>query len=153
MKLRVVESGRLPGDERRQRWRQVFLARQGGALHEHRDHPDAAAQGGLDFEADEVVRIVEPAGAVRRELGYPSGTDHHEHRRGLAKRRLQDLHEVGAGLDGVDVEEHAIRTEAPLQMVGEPAGIARRVVSPVADEDALGHEDRARPMIRRSIGI
>jgi hypothetical protein len=52
---------------------------------------------------------------------------------------VQHLDEVGAGLDGVDIQEHPVLAEAPLQMVGEPARVAGCVVPPVADEDPRGH--------------
>jgi hypothetical protein len=54
----------------------------------------------------------------------------------LAERRVQDLDEVGAWLDGIDVEEDAVLTEPAAQVVGQPSGVSGGIVSPVADEDS-----------------
>jgi hypothetical protein len=62
---------------------------------------------------------------------------------------MEHTHEVGARIDRVDIEEDLIFPETSGQVVGEPAGIARRIVSPVADEDPWWHRRLgARPMIR-----
>src|SRR5262245_14338385 len=62
---------------------------------------------------------------------------------------MEHAHEIGARVDRVDIEEDLIFAETPGQVIGEPAGIARRIVSPVADEDPWGHGRLGvRPMIR-----
>jgi hypothetical protein len=65
----------------------------------------------------------------------PLPPDDDQHGRGFLERALQHLDEIGARLDGFDVEEDAIGAEALLQMIGEPSGLAGRVVAAIADED------------------
>jgi len=55
---------------------------------------------------------------------------------------VQGLDEVGARIDGVDVEEDAVLTEPGAQMIGQPAGIGGGVFSPIADEDSWWHDGR-----------
>ena len=69
----------------------------------------------------------------------PSLSDHDEHRSGFAQRRLQDADEVGARIDRVDVQEHLASAEAPVHVIGETTGLARRILSSVADEDPWWH--------------
>ena len=92
------------------------------------------------LEPNEVVRIVEPACAVCCTCRRPSRSDHNEHRGGLLKRLVQHVDEVGARVDCVDIEEDLISAETSSQVVGEPAGIARRIVSAIADEDPWWHQ-------------
>ena len=53
---------------------------------------------------------------------------------------MEDANEIGARVDGIDVQEHAIPAEAPVQVVGEAAGVTGGIISAVADEDAWWHE-------------
>ena len=95
-----------------------------------------APQGGLHFAHDEVIGRIEPSHAIRVTERRPSWPDHHEHRGRLFQRRVQCLDEIDSRIDAVDVQKDPPLAEASLQVVGEPAGIARHVVSAVADEDA-----------------
>ena len=55
---------------------------------------------------------------------------------------MQGLDEVGARVDGVDVEEDAVLAETRAQMIGQPARIGGSIFSPVADEDSRWHDRR-----------
>jgi hypothetical protein len=58
---------------------------------------------------------------------------------------MEDSHEVGSRIDRIDVEEDLFFAEAPVQVIGQATGIARRIISPVADEDTWWHRGLVRP--------
>ena len=85
--------------------RQLLLPKRFGAIDQHRNHPHTALQRCLDFEPHEVVRVVEPPPPLligqRRPLPPDQG---HQHRARL-NRLPDDLGEVQARLDGVQIHE------------------------------------------------
>ena len=78
-------------------------------------------------------------GEARASVGVarlePPAADHGDEDLAPAQHLLEDLDEVHARLDAVDVDEHAPRTERGHEGVVEPAGRGRLVLAPVADED------------------
>ena len=135
----VVDCDRLSRGERRERGRQVLCCRHPGTLHENRHDRDGAAKRRFHFETNEIGRQVEPSDAVGATDRCPSRPDDDEHGGGLFERGVKGPDEVGARVDGVDVEEDAVLAEASAQMIGQPARIGGSVFSPVADEDSRWH--------------
>ena len=138
----MIERRRLPRHQRRERRGQVLRARQRRALHQHRHDRHAAAEGSRDLLPHEVRGIVEPARPRGIANVHPLPPDDDQHRRCVLQRPLEHLDEVGARLDGFDVEEDAIGAEALLQVIGEPSGLAGRVVATIADEDPAASHGR-----------
>ncbi len=114
-----------------------------GAAHQHGDHADAPGQRCLQLHPDEVRRVVQatPAGPV--DHGRPGRPDQRDHDIARVDRLLHDADEVGARLDGVDVHEQPAGPEPRGERLIEPAGMAGRILPPVADEDpelaCVGH--------------
>ena len=107
------------------------------ALHENRHHWNAAAQGSLDFEPHEVLRLIESARPVLVEQRCPAWTYYDEHCCSLFERHRQYFNEVSAGLYGIDIDKYPLSTKPPIQVIGEATGIAGRILPSVADEDSL----------------
>jgi hypothetical protein len=62
--------------------------------------------------------------------------DHRQQDRAGTHRLVDYLREVDAELDGVDVHEDMVVTEAVGEPVVQPAGEVAGLLPPVADEDA-----------------
>ena len=143
----MTDLDRLAAGERLEVVRQFIGARHDRAAHQHRHHADVALQGGAGLEADEVVGIIEPPASCgiggRRPL---VADDDDEHLAGT-DRRLDRGDEIDPGLDSLDIHEDAIGTEMRRQAVVDPARIAGRVVTSIADEDSVHavHDSLAEP--------
>src|SRR6185312_11541356 len=91
---------------------------------------------GLHLQADEVVGVLEPAGAAgvgdRRPLRANNGQ---QHVAGV-ERFVDALREVLSRLDGADVHEDRALAEVAGKRVVQAAGITGRVLPSIADEDA-----------------
>ena len=60
----VIELDRLPTHQGAEIFRQCLVGRHGRAIEQDRYDANVACQRGAGFEADEVVRVVEPAAAA-----------------------------------------------------------------------------------------
>ena len=106
------------------------------AVDEHRNDAGVARQGGLDLEADEVLRVVEPATAVVVGDGQPLVPDQREQHVAGADGGRDPLHEVVARIDRVDVLEDLVLAEPRTQAVEEPARRVGGLLASIADEDS-----------------
>jgi hypothetical protein len=94
---------------------------------------------GRDFAADE-IGVVADARLRAFALAEPTLADQREQHVRASDRALDDIAERLSGVDVVDVDEDGVGAEAPHERVVDRAGVARRVVATVADEDpGLGH--------------
>ena len=141
VELGVIERRRLPRHQRRERPAAGLPARGNGA-----PCTSTGTTGTPRPRAAATSCRTKSAGSSSRRVArsvanvHPLPPDDDQHRGGVAQRPLEHLDEVGARLDGFDVEEEAIGAEALLQVIGEPAGLAGRVVAAIADEDPrAGH--------------
>jgi hypothetical protein len=117
---------------------EVGLGRHLGAVDEDGDHRDVALQRRGDFDPHIVVRVVEPPLALAVGGGQPVRADDCKQRVALGDLAIELLDEVEPRLDGVDIDEERAAREFAREMIVKPPRDARRVVSPVIDEDA-GH--------------
>ena len=124
--------------QRAHRFRQRFLARHRGALHEHWDDEPLAGERGLDLQPDPVAGIVEPPLAARVASIEPPATDDYQHHRAFRHSFFDGEPELLARADRGDVHEHARFAEAPPQVREQMPGLSLRVVPAIADED-LAH--------------
>jgi hypothetical protein len=106
------------------------------AIDQNGDYSDIAVQGGLDLEADDVVRILQPPSACCIGGIEPVGADDRQQHRTGAHLLCDDFGEVDPQLDPVDIHEHPVLAEAGRQPVEEPASQATGLLPPVADEHA-----------------
>ena len=135
--LLVGQLDGLPADQRLQVFGELVHRRHGGAVEQHRDDADVALQGGAGFEADEVVRVVQPAAAAGVFGVEPFVADQHDQHPARGDGTLDGVDKVGARLDPFHVHEHAVGAEVGGQAVVQPAGVAGRVVASVADENPV----------------
>jgi len=125
--------------------RQGLGRRHPRAVDEQGDDPDIAAQRGLDLDAHIVFGI----GQARIGLGAaPARPDQGQQDLAVANALAQDLGEVRARFDALDIDEYLARGKALRQPVEQPPGEAGRVVAPVTDEDSIGHFDCSRRKYR-----
>ena len=115
--------------------RQLLLPKRSSAIDQHRDHPHTALQRRLDLEPHEVIRVVEPTASLLIGKGYPLAPDQgHQHCAGV-NCLPDDLGEVQACLDGVQVHEDAHVRETLTQLELQQARVGRGVLTPVTQED------------------
>jgi hypothetical protein len=106
-----------------------------GPVDQHRDHPHPALQRGPHFEAHKVVRVVESPPSPLIGQRRPLAPDQRHQHRARVHRLGDDLREVQARLDGVQIHEHLRVGETLAQLVLQQASIGRGVLAPVAEED------------------
>ena len=123
---RAARVGVWPLRQARQSGRQFRGRGHPRPVDEDRDDLDAARQGRLDFDADEVIR---PGGR-----GQPLVADEREEHVARGDRGRDHLGEVVPELNLLDVPDHLLPAEMPGQPVGQPGGLVRRIGTPVADE-------------------
>ena len=133
--------------------RQILPARHDRALDQDRDDPHAAGQGGLDFQPDDVVGIVEPPGAALIGGGQPVRADDCQQHPAGRDRAEDFLGEVHARLDRVDIDEDLALAETIGQPVSQSASEVAAFLPTVADKNATtlsyGH---GRSRYRKAIG-
>ena len=145
----IAQFERVTAGERPQFRRQVLGMRHASAADEQRNHADVAtAQGGLDLEPNEVLRVGDagPVPAVRERR--PCRPDNHEEDMARADDLADPIDEVDARLQ-LDVHEHVAFTEAGRHRVVQPPGVRCGFFAPVTDEQLRGAADhRGSPSCR-----
>src|SRR5262245_1186265 len=139
------ELDRLQAQQRPQFLRQARCRRHGGAIEEHRNDLDAAAQCRLHFDAHPIARVLQTRGA--RPAACPPLADQHQQHGTLIERRLQLVHEVGPAVDAEHVHEHPLVRQVLHQTVVDCMRESRRIVATVADEN-LSFRHRGLPPAR-----
>jgi hypothetical protein len=109
--------------------------RHAGPIHQDRDDPDVARQGGLDLQAHEVIGVIETTLPMCIGDRQPLLTDQRQQHVAGPDRSGDHLHEVIAQLDGVHVLEDLVAAEAVGQSVVQPAGRVGRLLPPITHED------------------
>src|SRR5262249_12671168 len=100
------------------------------------DDVDPAGGRGGDLEPHPVHRTVQAPAARRVDGRRPRLADDRDDAVAEAHLRVDDLGEIGPGLDRLHVDEDACRAEPGAEQGVEPPRRRRGVVSPIADEDA-----------------
>ncbi len=147
----MVELDRLASHEGREVRGQILGARHRCAFDEYRHHPDGSLERGRRFESHEVRGIVEPALAVGI-LGEPVVADDDDQDLAGADGALDRVDEIRARVDSLDVHEHAGGAEVRSEPIVQAAGVAGRVVTPIAYEDAALHRAASLNRSMRSSG-
>ena len=101
--------------------RQLSLAGHSRAVDLDRDDGDVPLKCGLDLDPDVIARVCQPAC-----VGLAQPPRPHHHQKHLAPRDLivDELPEVDAEGDGVDVHHDRVITEVTAQPVVDPSGHA-----------------------------
>ena len=141
----VQHLDRLPPRQRPQFVGQVLGARHRRVFDEHRHDADLAAQCRSGLQANEVLRIVEPAATAGVRRAQPPRADDDDQHATRRDGLLDRIDEIDAGVYALDVHEHPLAAEVRRQPVVEPTGVTRRIVAAVADEDAV-HRLRVCPL-------
>jgi hypothetical protein len=117
---------------------QVCGVRHGCPVDQRRDHPNVATKGRRNFQPNEVLRIIKPTPSSS--VGDRQPLLANERHQGIARayRLLNDLHEVQAGLNRVDVHEHVLSPKVLAEPIIEPSSPPATIVAPIADENP-GH--------------
>ena len=132
----MPDEQRVTAGQTGQALRQIFPARHDRALHQDRNDPHAAGQGGLDFQPDDVIWIIKPPTAPLVGRGQPvRADDRQQHLAG--RHRAEDfLGEVHARLDRVHIDEDLALAEPIGQAVIQPASKMAALLPTVADKNA-----------------
>jgi hypothetical protein len=118
-------------------FRQVGRPRQVSTVQQHRHHPHAGpGERGAEFDANEVVRIVQAAPALGVGLAEPTGPDQRQHHAALGQVAFERFDEVLTVGQAFQVHEHVARAELAAQPLVDGACVLDRVLAPIADEDA-----------------
>ena len=115
--------------------RQLLLPERPGAIDQHRNHPHTALQRGLDFKAHVVIGVVEPSAALLIGECRPLTPDQSHQHRARVNRLPDDLGEVQARLNGVQVHEDGRVRDTLAQLELQQARVGGSVLTPVAEED------------------
>jgi hypothetical protein len=125
----------MPAGQASQALWQIVLGRHDCALCQDRDDPHVAVQGRLDFQPDDIVRIVKPSAPFVGHGQPGRADDHQQHLAG--RHRPEDLlGEVNAWLDRVHIDEDLALTETLGQAVRQPTSKMTAFLPTVTDEDA-----------------
>ena len=147
-----AELERLAAHEPRKAVGQLVRPRHPCAIHEDRDDAHIARQRRFDFQADEVVGVVEPPPAAlvgdRQPLVADQGQQHITRSDSRGDRR----HEVVAQGDRVDVLEDLRVAEPLVEPVVQPARRIGGLFSSVTDEHPARRGRRALLAHRRTRG-
>ena len=109
------------------------------ATNENRNDPRRRArQSGPDLVPHEIFWVIDAAFTIRVRGREPAPPNEHHENVALRDAGLDDLEEVLARLDVIDVHEQPVITERRLQAIVEPSSVWRGVLTPVADEN-LSH--------------
>src|SRR6516225_9031339 len=129
------EFKRLATNERPQTRRQISGLRQNRPIHQYRHDPDVLLQRGLDLDADEILRVVDPPYPLGISDSRPMPPDKRQQnatpRHGLSNR----LGEVGTDGNGVNVHKDAVFTEVVAKAIIQTASVGGCLLPPVTDED------------------
>lgn len=101
----------MTADQLRQAGWQLIGPWHGRTLDQDRDDPDPAFQGCLDLETNNIIGVVEPAPAIAVCDGQPALSDQHQQHVTGPDRVADDLREVVARFDRVDVLEDLLRAQ------------------------------------------
>ena len=116
--------------------RQLLLPERPGAIDQYRDHAHPALKRCLDFKAHIVVGVIESPAAFLigecRPLTPDQGHQHGARVDGLP----DDLGEVQARLNGVQIHEDARVRDTLAKLELQQTGVGGSVLTPVAEEDS-----------------
>jgi hypothetical protein len=130
----VRQSNRVPPGQRSDGLRKLLEARHAGLTDQHRNHSLVPFQGQFDFDADEIIRIIEPSVSVLIHRIEPTWTDDRQQRVALPNLLVQSLEEVDSRSDTVDVHEQVFRLKRLPQPIKQAPRIARIVATTIIDE-------------------
>lgn len=133
----VAQFDGLPLGQFLQILRKFMSLGQRGAFDQHRDRPHIPGQRRAGLQADEVLRVIQPAPALAVLAVQPVAADESQEHVARTHCLLDDFDKSGARPDPLDVHEHGVFPEALRQAVEQAARMARPVLSPVTDEDAF----------------
>ena len=119
----IGQSGGQPGQSGRS-----------GATHEDRHHVCFASKRGRDFVNHVVLLALR--GALLEYL-EPARTDNYQYDGALRERLIDGLGKVLTRPDVFNVHEDTMDADEGPKVVGNAAGVGRRVVTPIVDEDVL----------------
>jgi hypothetical protein len=100
-----------------------------------RDDGDAAPDGRLQLQPDEVVRISEAPLAISSDGRQPRRADQREKYVTLGEGGVDDVDEETARTDGLDIHEHAVVAHEFGEAVIQATCVPRRIFPSVADEN------------------
>src|SRR5580693_3306252 len=129
----------LPAYQRLQAARQIVGLRQACSVDKDGDNPNAAFDGSLDLDSNEVVRIVETTSVVRICRRDPMFSDDGDERVALADPHRKRVDEINAGRDAVHVEKDVLASQRSPQAVIYPAGEPTGVLPTVGNENPAKH--------------
>ena len=144
--LAVAESQRVDVGQARNVGGQAGLDRHARAVHQHRNHPFAGAQGGGDFMAHVVAWQLDAGPAIVAGQCGPERADDGHHDIAVLEVALYLRGEGFAVLDGLDIKKYLRLAKRCDQLGIERMRVHGAVVAPVADEDFRlppGHRNSA----------
>ena len=100
-----------------------------------------ARERGLDLDADKVMGVFETTLVVEISARSPVLADYRDQRVTLPHALRENIDEIEAWSDIVNVKEDALVSELLRQPIVDQPCEAGRVFPPVADEDAAQHVD------------
>ena len=115
--------------------RQLFGPRHLRALDQHGNDGNVALQRRGCFEADEIVRVVEPYPPLIVDRIEPSLADHGQKDATGRDVVIDGLAKVAAGFNRRHIDEHGVRAEVPGEIVEQAAGLSFGIFAAIADED------------------
>ena len=125
--------------KRPHRFGQLIRVRHTRLVHQHRDNPLTLLERGFDFDAHEIVGIVEASAAVLIGGAEPVVANHRQHRVALRHLRFQHADEVFTGRDIVHVHEEPLGRERLLQTTEKRLREPRLIAAAIIDENFAAH--------------
>src|SRR6478672_182597 len=88
----------------------------------------------LNFEADEVRRVIQKSLAILTPRVEPGTPNNDEQRMGLADLFIYYIGEVGSERDGIHIHEYMVGSELIPQQISNSSRLGGIALSPVADK-------------------
>jgi hypothetical protein len=119
--------------------RQFGRARHLCVVHKHRDHAFLLRESGLDFDAHEVLGIVEASRSALVACRNPVLADHRDQHVAARDLIVQHLHKVEPGGDIVDVHEQPLGREGLFKSAVKRLSKAGIVAAAIVNENVAAH--------------
>jgi hypothetical protein len=100
------------------------------AFHQDRNDRHPIAEGRLDFDADRVRRIVDPA-SPSWQRSKPTLADDNKRDIGLSKDRIDVFSKIGAQRDVIDIPKYRITTIMSHETIEYPPCNPAGIISPI----------------------
>src|ERR1700688_1840529 len=109
-----------------------------GAVEQYRDYGNVALQRGRDFNAHEIICVIQATVPLLVTDIKPIGSDDCKQRVTSSDFLAQDLDEVRAQRNGVNIHEQKIAPKLLRHSIMNAPGMTRAVVAAIADKKLAG---------------